>query len=114
MDYSPGGRSFAGIKMSDTPPVVANGFATPDLTNTDYQSSAAVIIPVPYDASASWIKGCWHGPQAIIEASSQLELFDEDLKFCPSDFGIATTSPVADNTHTPSAMIQAVSNMISS
>ena len=31
---------------------------------------------VPYDATSTWLKGADRGPEAIIEASSHLELFD--------------------------------------
>jgi agmatinase len=38
-----------------------------------------VILPLPYDVTASYIKGTARGPKAIIDASTQLEFFDEEL-----------------------------------
>jgi agmatinase len=35
-----------------------------------------VIIPVPYDQTSTWIKGADKGPDAIIAASANLELYD--------------------------------------
>ena len=38
-----------------------------------------VILPLPYDVTTSYIKGTARGPKAIIDASTQLEFFDEEL-----------------------------------
>lgn len=35
-----------------------------------------VIIPVRYDGTSTWIKGAAQGPEAIIEASANMELYD--------------------------------------
>lgn len=40
-----------------------------------------VIIPVPWDATASYGKGSSDGPQAILEASTQLDFYHPKLKF---------------------------------
>ncbi len=39
-----------------------------------------VIIPVPWDASASYGKGTSDGPNAILEASTQLDFYHHQLK----------------------------------
>ncbi len=49
-----------------------------------------VISPFPYDATASYGTGARLGPCRIIEASSQLELFDEELQMLPCRAGIHT------------------------
>jgi agmatinase len=46
------------------------------------------VIPVPYEKSVSYGTGTADGPQAILDASCQLELFDG--KSVPADFGIHT------------------------
>lgn len=38
-----------------------------------------VIIPVPWDATASYKKGTAYGPQAILEASTQLDFYHPSL-----------------------------------
>ncbi len=38
-----------------------------------------VIIPIPWDATASYGKGTSNGPQAILEASTQLDFFHPRL-----------------------------------
>lgn len=50
------------------------------------------VIPVPYEASVSYGSGTKHGPNAILEASDQLELFNGHS--CPGEKGIFTHLPV--------------------
>ncbi len=38
-----------------------------------------MIIPAPLEYSVSYMKGTARGPQAILDASSQIELYDEEL-----------------------------------
>ncbi len=51
------------------------------------------VIPVPYEKTVSYGGGAGQGPEAILAASAQLELFDG--KSIPADFGIFT-SPAVD------------------
>ncbi len=46
------------------------------------------MLPVPYDLSLSWLPGARRGPQAILAASKELELFDIALGIDPSGAGI--------------------------
>ncbi|MEA2110103.1 MAG: agmatinase [Pseudomonadota bacterium] len=50
------------------------------------------VIPVPYEKTVSYRGGTKNGPQAILEASCQLELFDG--RSIPAEHGISTKSPV--------------------
>lgn len=63
----------------------------------DYSTSDAVILPVPFERTTSYGRGTSHGPQAILEASQQVELFDEELRSEPYKQGIATLSPIEDS-----------------
>ncbi|MDJ0576696.1 MAG: agmatinase [Xenococcaceae cyanobacterium MO_234.B1] len=47
---------------------------------TTYTEAKAVILPIPYEATTTYRKGCEHGPAAIIEASNQLEAYDDELQ----------------------------------
>ena len=60
---------------------------------SDRASAAAVIVPVPYDTTSTWIKGADRGPDAIIEASAALELYDIETATEPFRAGIATEPP---------------------
>lgn len=41
-----------------------------------YKNSHILVLPVPFDKTSSWIKGSDNGPQAIINASRNMELYD--------------------------------------
>lgn len=44
----------------------------------DEQDADAVIVPLPYEKTVSYGTGTGGGPHAIVEASLQLEVFDEE------------------------------------
>ena len=44
-----------------------------------YDSASVVVLPVPYDATASFKAGARDGPYAIIAASRELEDYDIEL-----------------------------------
>jgi len=46
------------------------------LFGQSYQKAKTIIFPVPYSSTTSWKTGTNNGPQAIIEASRHLELYD--------------------------------------
>ncbi|MCP9468731.1 MAG: agmatinase [Nitrospira sp.] len=52
------------------------------------------VLPVPYEHTSSYVRGSDHGPSAILEASRQVELYDEQLECEPFREwgGIATAS----------------------
>ena len=56
-------------------------------------TSRFVILPVPYEATTSYRKGTRSGPAAIISASLQVELYDEELAIEPWRVGIHTQPP---------------------
>ncbi len=56
----------------------------------DYKKSKVVVLPVPYDATASYRSGARNGPAAIISASMALEMYDEDSGKDFSELGICT------------------------
>lgn len=65
-----------------------NGSAT-------YASSRGVVVPVPFEHSVSWGRGTARGPEAIIEASNYVEIYDEVLEEVPLEpAGIHTCAEV--------------------
>lgn len=44
-----------------------------------YSLSKAVILPLPYEKTTSYVKGTEKGPDAIIKASTQIESYDDEL-----------------------------------
>lgn len=61
---------------------------------SDLATSQFVVLPIPYDATASYLKGTVNGPQAIISASQQVEYFDEILLAEFYQAGVYTAKPV--------------------
>lgn len=66
-----------------------------------------VLVPVPYDGTSTFIKGCDKGPEAIIEASDSLELYDAQFGIEAYKSGIYTDRFNFDLT-SPEAMVQSV------
>lgn len=64
------------------------------------EKSAYRILPVPYEGGVSYGSGTGLAPNAVIEASAQVELYDEVLDTEPYRKGIATlNAPVLDGSH---------------
>lgn len=60
----------------------------------DYAAARFVVLPVPYEGTVSYQKGTARGPQAVIDASRYLEVYDEELKSETSRVGIHTAEPL--------------------
>ena len=45
-----------------------------------HQTAKFTVLPIPYEKTTSYGKGTKKGPKAILKASLQLELWDEELK----------------------------------
>lgn len=41
-----------------------------------YESAIVALLPVPYDGTSTWIKGADRGPEAFLEASENMEIYD--------------------------------------
>ncbi|HVN58784.1 MAG TPA: agmatinase [Bacteroidales bacterium] len=74
---------------------------------SSYENSSIVILPVPYDETSTYMKGADKGPDAIIEASPNLEYFDIETRSDIRHHGICTTDPVEEKS-SPEAMADAV------
>jgi agmatinase len=61
-----------------------------DDDKSNFDSARAVILPVPYEATTSYGAGTGAGPDAIIQASRYIELYDQELDSEPYEIGIAT------------------------
>ncbi|HXW04903.1 MAG TPA: agmatinase [Vicinamibacterales bacterium] len=56
---------------------LAFGGALPHVRS--FEESAAVILPVPVDRTTSYVPGTRNGPREILQASSHMELWDEEI-----------------------------------
>lgn len=71
------------------------------------ETSKIVLIPVPYDGTSTWQKGADKGPEAFLEASENMELYDIETDSEVYKNGIYLGAPVTLNA-TPEAMADAV------
>ena len=74
---------------------------------TKLETSKIVLIPVPYDGTSTWQKGADKGPEAFLDASENMELYDIETDSEVYKNGIYLAEPVTLNA-TPEAMVDAV------
>jgi len=84
------------------------------LTGDDcsYEKSRYVVLPVGYEQTTTFGHGTAAGPDVIIEASQEVELYDEESGSEPYTAGIHTL-PGFDSLIDPQAMIDNVSKAVS-
>jgi agmatinase len=73
----------------------------------DYSKSGIIIVPVPYDGTSTWMKGSDKGPDAIMQASVNLEFYDVETATEVHKKGIHTVDPIIENS-SPDALVEAV------
>lgn len=78
------------------------------LENQEYASAKIAAIPVPYDSTVSYQSGTRNGPGAIIDASRNLELYNEELGKDISKMGIFTTDELAPDYSSPESMVKRI------
>lgn len=90
-----GGTSDVALKaaISDKSKTLPNFLGLPENFSSP-ENSKVMVIPVPYEATTSYGQGTSRGPAAILEASQQVELFDDELWEEPFKIGIHTTAPI--------------------
>ena len=77
------------------------------------KKSKVCIIQAPYDETLTYIKGARKGPRAIIEASTNMELFDDELQTETYKIGIYTAPPLEfDTPTTPEKAIASVKDAV--
>lgn len=76
-----------------------------------FENAKVVILPIPYDGTSTWLKGADRGPQALLEASANMELFDIETKSEVYKIGIhtASTDPEFDS---PEQMVGVTRNRV--
>ncbi|MDN3595455.1 agmatinase [Zunongwangia endophytica] len=66
-----------------------------------------VLIPVPYDGTSTWQKGADKGPDAFLEASENMELYDIETRSEVYKKGIYLAPAVSEDA-SPEKMVEAV------
>jgi len=55
------------------------------LPNAPLAEADVLILPVPYEQTVTYLSGTAKGPEAILAASEQLEFYEEDMGWCPTE-----------------------------
>lgn len=71
------------------------------------ETAKVVLIPVPYDGTSTWQKGADKGPQAFLDASENMELYDIETDSEAYKNGIYLADAITENS-SPEAMVEAV------
>lgn len=83
---------------------IPNNFLGLEGRYAGYATAKYAVLPIPYDSTTSFQTGTRDGPAAIICASQQVELFDEEVRAECFRAGIATLDPLLPNMAGPAAM----------
>ena len=75
---------------------------------SSWKDSKAVILRAPYEATTTYRAGTINGPRAIFDASSQVELYDEELKKETYRIGINNPDELKLEGLSPERMVAAV------
>lgn len=74
-----------------------------------WENARVVFLSAPYDLTTSYLPGSRRGPLAILEASTHLELFDEELGFETARLGLHTLDPLEALASGPEEMLRRIS-----
>ena len=69
-------------------------FGGDDARPCGYGEARVAVLPVAYEGTVSYGKGASRGPRAILAASAQLEMYDEELDCRIDEAGLFTLPPV--------------------
>ncbi len=61
-----------------------------DPDDASFEKCRAVILPIPFERTTSYMPGTKHGPREILLASTQMELYEEENAVEVCDIGIHT------------------------
>ena len=84
---------------------------SPPYPCAEYARARVVILPVPYDSTTTARAGARDGPNAIIENSEDMELYDVGIGYEPYRWGIHTLpalAPLTGNAEATMARIEEV------
>jgi agmatinase len=89
-------------------------FLSLDPEFSDLETAGVVVLPVPFERSSSYVWGSFRGPGAIVEASTELEEYDEELgreiyRLCG---GIATLEPILFVGDTPEQAVARIEGAV--
>jgi agmatinase len=94
------------------PDFYPNNFGALPEEESSLEAARFVVLSLPYEVTTSYGKGTKFGPGAIIEASRNMELYDEELAFEPCRAGIHTAGDLLFHDTAPEAMVETVEEAV--
>ena len=74
-----------------------------------FEKAKVCILPIPYESTVSYMPGTRFGPQSLLEASNQLELWDCEMSWSPSEeLGIHTLETIEPGAQGPEAAVETI------
>jgi agmatinase len=107
--FAPRKQLYAAYHMSE---ITDNYAGIPDEFATE-QNSKIVLIPVPYDGTSTWVKGADLGPDAFLDASANMELYDIETDSEVYRQGVYLDEAVQGHT-SPESMVDEVHKRVKS
>jgi agmatinase len=84
-----------------------------DLDPLPLREAEIVIVPIPYEATTTYGGGTRLGPEAILAASAQVELWDEEEDWNPSQhLRLATVGEISPDASGPAAMLDKIKKRV--
>ncbi len=77
-----------------------------------WKEATFAVIPFPVDMTTTYMAGTRNGPRAILDASSHMELFDEENKIEPYRSGIFVATEIPATTTGPIAALKEVERRV--
>lgn len=84
-----------------------------DLPKSSFEEAMFVVVPIPYDLTSTYQPGSRRGPYAILDASSNMELYDEELGKETYRCGIHTYASIDTDARGPEEMTSKIRQNIS-
>lgn len=79
----------------------------------NFEKARVVILPVPYSSTTYWDPNTKFGPQALIEASRHMELYDLELKMdIAENTGIYTLPELSCSKNSPEEAVKDIASAI--
>jgi agmatinase len=94
--------------MANPAPTISLNFGGLGGDDSLWNHCRVVILPVPYDLTSTYLSGSRRGPLAILEASTHLELFDEELQLETARIGLHTLESLEALASGPEDMIRRI------
>jgi agmatinase len=78
------------------------------IDNQEYETAKVIVLPVPYDSTATYKTGSREGPYAIINASRNIELYSYELRTDISKIGVYTLPSMSPDLSSPENMLKSI------